>query len=178
MVFDNIFNSAGKSAGLFSVTTDGSKPQPGADVDFEDADDGTYDDTSTSLFDNAIHGASSRAKVVQETSPEARAILGFLGSFVQTTQASADAQARYARDPGSVSTTAAAGMQESSTTITKHSGLQKDKDLANRPEKDDFAKMPKTPEPPTAPEPTAQEPEPPKTPKTLKPTAEDPPAST
>ncbi|MFD0394668.1 hypothetical protein ACFQ3Z_29635 [Streptomyces nogalater] len=177
MVFDNIFNSAGKSAGLFSVTTDGSKPQPGADVDFEDADDGTYDDTSTSLFDNAIHGASSRAKVVQETSPEARAILGFLGSFVQTTQASADAQARYARDPGSVSTTAAAGMQESSTTITKHSGLQRTRTWRTGPRRTTSPRCPRprSPHRPRAHRPGAGAP---KTPKTLKPTAEDPPAST
>lgn len=89
MVFGNIFNSAGRGAGLFSVTTDGAKPQPGAGVDFEDADDDTYDDTTTSLFTSDIHGANSRAKVVREQSPEARAILGFLGSFIQTTQASA-----------------------------------------------------------------------------------------
>ncbi|MFD5541243.1 hypothetical protein ACFWIJ_26345 [Streptomyces sp. NPDC127079] len=168
MVFDNIFGSAGKSAGLFSVTTDAPKPQPGAGVDFEDADDDTYDDTSTSLFNTAIHGASSRAKVVQETSPEARAILGFLGSFIQTTQASAGAQAQYAQDPGSVSQAAAAGMQTSSTTVTEHSGLQKDENLQNRPKKSDFTKPPKAPEPPTASKPTAQEPERPKTPKTLK----------
>ncbi|MFJ5589667.1 RICIN domain-containing protein [Streptomyces noursei] len=71
------------------MTTDGTKPQSGAGVDFEGADDDTYDDTSASLFNSSIHGANSRAKVVQETSPEARAVLGFLGSFVQTTQASA-----------------------------------------------------------------------------------------
>ncbi|CAL9297183.1 hypothetical protein [Streptomyces sp. SudanB182_2057] len=152
MVFDNIFNSAGKSAGLFSVTTDSSKPQPGADVDFEDADDGTYDDTSGSLFNNAIHGASSRAKVVQETSPEARAVLGFLGSFVQTTQASADTQARYNQDPGSVTKAASAGMREASTTVKEHGDLQKDEDLESRPKKSDYAKAPKTPEAPTAPE--------------------------
>ncbi|MEV5427748.1 hypothetical protein [Streptomyces sp. NPDC052701] len=158
MVFDNIFGFAGNSAGLFSVTTGGSKPQPGADVDFEDAGDDTYDDTSTSLFDTAIHGASSRAKVVREQSPEARAVLGFLGSFIQTTQASAGEQARYARNPGSVSTAAAAGMQESSTTVTEHSGLQKDEDLENRPKKSGFTKPPKAPETPKAPKPTAEDP--------------------
>ncbi|MGW2031797.1 hypothetical protein [Streptomyces sp. NPDC001356] len=158
MVFDNIFGFAGRSAGLFSVTTDGSKPQPGAGVDFEDADDDTYDDTSTSLFGDAIHGASSRAKVVRETSPEARAVLGFLGSFVRTTQASAGEQARYARDPGSVSEAAAAGMQESSTTVTQHSGLQKDEDLETRPSKSDLTKPPKAPEAPKAARPTAEDP--------------------
>ncbi|MGI5484684.1 hypothetical protein [Streptomyces lavendofoliae] len=173
MVFDNIFSSAGKSAGLFSVTTDGAKPQPGAGVDFEDADDDTYDDMSTSLYNNTIHGASARAKVVQEQSPEARAVLGFLGSFIQTTQASAGAQAQYAQNPGSVSTAAAAGMQESSATVTKHSGLQKDKDLEKRPQKSDFTEPPKAPEPSAAPRPAAADPEPPATPRTLKPTAED-----
>ncbi|CAM5721318.1 hypothetical protein GCM10010345_71430 [Streptomyces canarius] len=89
----------GKSAGLFPVTTDGSKPQLGAGADFEDADtDDTYDDASTILFDNA----------------------GFLGSFVQPTRASAGAQAQYAQDSGSVSQTAAAGMEESSRTVTQH----------------------------------------------------------
>ncbi|MFB9463448.1 hypothetical protein [Streptomyces cinereospinus] len=158
MVFDNIFQSASKGAGLFSVTTDGARPQPGADVDFEDADDDTYDDTSTSLFSNAIHGATSRAKIVQEQSPEARAILGFLGSFIQTTQASAGAQAQYARDPGSVSTAADAGMQQASRTVTKHSGLQKDEDLANTPRKSDYTKAPKAPEAPKASEPSAEDP--------------------
>ncbi|MEU8925829.1 hypothetical protein AB0D10_33680 [Kitasatospora sp. NPDC048545] len=163
MVFDNIFDFASKGAGLFSVTTDSAKPQPGAGVDFEDADDDTYDDTSTSLFNNAIHGASSRAKVVQEQSPEARAILGFLGSFIQTTQASAGAQAQYARNPSSVSTAASAGMQESSATVTEHSGLQKDEDLENKPKKSDYTKTPKAPEAPKA-----------EAPKAPKATAEDP----
>lgn len=174
MVFDNIFGSAGRSAGLFSVTTDAAKPQPGEGVDFEDADDDTYDDTSTSLFNTAIHGASARAKVVQEQSPEARAILGFLGSFIQTTQQSAGAQAQYAQDPGSVSQAAAAGMQESSATVTHHSDLQKDPDLETRPNKSDFTKPPKPPRPPAADKPTAEEPEPPKTPRTIKPAPDDP----
>ncbi|MFB6532806.1 hypothetical protein ACFCY8_02735 [Streptomyces noursei] len=154
MVFDNIFGFADKGAGLFSVTTDGTKPQPGAGVDFEDADDDTYDDTSASLFNSSIHGANSRAKVVQETSPEARAVLGFLGSFVQTTQASAGAQAQYAQDPGSVSRAASAGMQESSSTVTEHSGLQKDADLENKPKKSDFSKAPEASKP-TAEDPSA-----------------------
>ncbi|MEV7754636.1 hypothetical protein [Streptomyces griseofuscus] len=158
MVFDNIFNSAGRGAGLFSVTTDGAKPRPGEGVDFEDADDETYDDMSTSLFTNAIHGASSRAKVVREDAPEARAILGFLGSFIQTTQASAGAQAQYAANPGSVSAAASAGMQESSATVTEHSGLQKDDDLESRPKKSDYTKAPKAPEAPKPPKPTADDP--------------------
>ncbi|MCE4941844.1 hypothetical protein LVX13_01660 [Streptomyces albulus] len=166
MVFGNIFGFADKGAGLFSVTTDGTKPQPGAGVDFEDADDDTYDDTSASLFNDSIHGANSRAKVVQETSPEARAILGFLGSFVQTTRASAGAQAQYAQDPGSVSNAASAGMKESSSTVTEHGDLQKDEDLRSKPKKSDFNQAPKAP-----PAPEAQ------TPKASKPTAEDPSAS-
>ncbi|PVC96852.1 hypothetical protein DBP19_08320 [Streptomyces sp. CS090A] len=156
MVFDNIFGSAGKSAGLFSVTTNGTRPQPGAGVDFEDADDDTYDDTTSSLFTNGIHGSTSRAKVVQEQSPEARIILGFLGSFVQATQESAGAQAQYAQDPGSVSSAAAAGMQEASGTVEQHSGLQKDEDLEDRPKKSDFSKPPKTPETPKAEKPEAE----------------------
>ncbi|MFF2534014.1 hypothetical protein [Streptomyces cyaneofuscatus] len=152
MVFGNIFGSAGQGAGLFSVTTEGTKPQPGAGVDFEDADDSTYDDTSASLFSNGIHGASSRAKIVQEQSPEARAILGILGSFIRTTQASADEQAAYAQDPGSVSSAASAGMRESSATVTEHSGLQKDGDLEDMPRKSDFTKAP------TPPKPTAEAP--------------------
>ncbi|MEU8545987.1 hypothetical protein AB0C81_03075 [Streptomyces roseoverticillatus] len=147
MVFDNIFNFANQGAGLFSVTTDGAKPQPGAGVDFEDAEDGTYDDTTTSLFTSGIHGANHRAKVVREESPEARAILGFLGSFIRTTQASAGAQAQYAQDPGSVSGAASAGMRESSATVTEHSGLQKDEDLESRPKKSDFSKAPKVSKP-------------------------------
>ncbi|QNP66222.1 hypothetical protein [Streptomyces genisteinicus] len=157
MVFHNIFDSAGKGAGLFSVTTDGTKPRPGEDVDFEDADETTYDDTSTSLFSSAIHGASYRAKTVQEQSPEARAVLGFLGSFIQVTQASAGAQARYAQDPGSVSGAASAGMREASATVKGQDDLRKDEDLASRPAKSDFGKPPKTPETPKAPDPAGED---------------------
>ncbi|KUL55544.1 hypothetical protein ADL22_00225 [Streptomyces sp. NRRL F-4489] len=146
MVFDNIFNFANRGAGLFSVNTDGTKPRPGAGVDFEDAEDGTYDDTTTSLFTSGIHGANHRAKVVREESPEARAVLGFLGSFVQTAQASAGAQAQYAQDPGSVANAAAGGMQTSSTTIKEHGDLQKDEDL-KAPKRSDFT----APEPPESP---------------------------
>ncbi|MFE9455540.1 hypothetical protein [Streptomyces californicus] len=162
MVFKNIFDSAGTGAGLFSVTTDRDKPQPGADVDFEDADDSTYDDTTTSLFTSAIHGASHRAKTIQEQAPEARAILGFLGSFIQTTQDSASTQAAYAQDPASVSTAAAAGMDKSSETVKQHGDLQKDEDL-QAPKKDDF-KAPAAPaspqaeQPPKAPKATADKP--------------------
>ncbi|MFH8805069.1 hypothetical protein ACH4F6_36890 [Streptomyces sp. NPDC017936] len=155
MVFDNIFNSASQGAGLFSVIASGVKPQPGADIDFEDAEEGTYDDTTTSLFATGIHGASSRARVVQEQSPEARVVLGFLGSFIRTTQAAAGEQAQYANDPGKVSEAASARMQQSSAAVTEHSGLQMDADLQNRPKKSDFTKPPKTPETPKAPNPGA-----------------------
>ena len=164
MVFDNIFNFAKNSAGLFSVDSGGVKSQPGAHVDFEDAEDDTYDDKSTSLFSSAIHGASSRAKVVQEQSPEARAVLGFLGSFIQTAQASAGTQAQHPH-AGSVSAAASAGMNQASTTVTDRNDLQRDKDLENRPKKSDFTKPPKTPEAPQAPE----------APKAPKATAETPP---
>ncbi|WEB39561.1 hypothetical protein MOV08_09960 [Streptomyces yunnanensis] len=158
MVFDNIFGFAGTSAGLFSVTTDSDKPQPGAGVDFEDADDDTYDDKSTSLFNSAIHGASSRAKVVQEQSPEARAVLGFLGSFIQTTQAQASAQSTYAGNSSSVATAAAARMNASSPTVKEDPGLQKDEDLKNKQKRSDCAKTPEAPNPTEAPKPTADKP--------------------
>ncbi|MER7552930.1 hypothetical protein ABTX86_23475 [Streptomyces anulatus] len=166
MVFSNIFGSAGKGAGLFSVTTDRDKPQPGADIDFEDADDHTYDDTTTSLFTSGIHGASHQAKTVREQAPEARAILGFLGSFIQTTQESANTQNQYAQDPGSVSAAAAAGMQTSSETVKQNSDLQKDEGL-QAPKKSDF-KAPDAPasptaeQPPKAPKATAEKPSDPK----------------
>ncbi|MFI0242664.1 hypothetical protein [Streptomyces sp. NPDC016845] len=155
MVFDNIFRFAGQGAGLFSVTPDRDKPRPGTGIDFEDADDGTYDDTTTSLYTHGVHGATSRAKIVQEQSPEARVILGFLGSFIHSTQASADAQAQYAQQPSSVSTAAAGGMQESSATVTGHSGLKKPADLDDMPKKSECM-QPK----PAAPE--AKKPEAPK----------------
>ncbi|MFE7645342.1 hypothetical protein [Streptomyces phaeoluteigriseus] len=154
MVFGNIFNSADNSAGLFSVTVDNDKPQPAAGVDdFEDVDDDAYDDKSTSLYNSAIHGASSRAKVVREQSPEARAMLGFLGSFIQTTQQSAGTQATYAQNPGSVSTAASDGMRKASETVTEHEGLEKNEDLESKPKKSDYTKPPKAPEAPKAPEP-------------------------
>ncbi|MFE7520007.1 hypothetical protein [Streptomyces halstedii] len=166
MVFSNIFGSAGKGAGLFSVTTDRDKPQPGLDVDFEDADDHTYDDTTTSLFTSGIHGASHQAKTVQEQAPEARAILGFLGSFIQTTQDSANAQSQYAQDPGSVSTAAAAGMRTSSETVKQNGDLQKDEGL-RAPRRSDFKApdapaSPKAEQPPKAPKATAEKPSDPK----------------
>ncbi|MES9499889.1 hypothetical protein ACPCK9_07260 [Streptomyces koyangensis] len=162
MVFSNIFGSAGRGAGLFSVTTDRDKPHPGEDVDFEDADDHTYDDTTTSLFTSGVHGASHRAKIVQEQSPEARAILGFLGSFIQTTQDAANTQNQYAQDPGSVSTAAASGMQTSSETVKQNSDLRKDDDL-QAPKKSDFTApdapaSPKAEQPPKAPKATAEKP--------------------
>ncbi|MFI2312712.1 hypothetical protein AMK17_20325 [Streptomyces sp. CB00072] len=162
MVFSNIFGAAGKGAGLFSVTTDRDKPQPGSDVDFEDADDHTYDDTTTSLFTSGIHGASHRAKTVQEQAPEARAILGFLSSFIQTTQDSANTQSQYAQNPGSVSTAAAAGMQTSSETVKQNGDLQKDEGL-QAPKKSDFKApeppaSPKAEQPPKAPKATAEKP--------------------
>lgn len=166
MVFSNIFGSAGKGAGLFSVTTDRDKPQPGLDVDFEDADDHTYDDTTTSLFTSGIHGASHQAKTVQEQAPEARAILGFLGSFIQTTQDSANTQSQYAQNPGSVSTAAAAGMQTSSETVKQNGDLQKDEGL-RAPRRSDFKApdapaSPKAEQPPKAPKATAEKPSDPK----------------
>ncbi|MGW7094902.1 hypothetical protein [Streptomyces sp. NPDC054874] len=166
MVFKNVFDSAEAGVGLFSVITDRDKPRPGAGVDFEDADEGTYDDTTTSLFTSGIHGASHRAKVVQEQAPEARVILGFLASFIQTSQASAGTQAAYAQDPGSVSTAAAAGMEKSSETVKQNGDLQKDEGL-QAPKKSDF-KAPDAPasptaeEPPKAPKATAEKPSDPK----------------
>ncbi|MFD0431921.1 hypothetical protein ACFQ60_46315 [Streptomyces zhihengii] len=79
---------------------------------------------------------------MQEQSPEARAVLGFLGSFIQATQASAGAQARYAQDPGAVSGAASAGMREASATVKEHADLQKDEDLETRPKKSDYGKPP------------------------------------
>lgn len=146
MVFSNIFGSAGRGAGLFSVSTGGDRPRPGEGIDFEDAEDDTYDDRSTSLFADSLHGASPRSKIVQEQSSEARVIMGFLGSFVQSTQASADAQSAYAQNPGSVSSAAAAGMNESSTTVTENSDFQKSDDLT-MPSKSDYTSAPQPPKP-------------------------------
>ncbi|MFI9011565.1 hypothetical protein ACIGNX_30450 [Actinosynnema sp. NPDC053489] len=147
MVFDNVFGFADRGAGLFSVNRDDARPRAGEGVDFEDADDDTYDDVHPSLFTSGIHGGSARARVVSEQSPEARAVLGFLGAFLDTARTASDAQSRYAADPGSVSQAASAGMRESSTTVTGHGDLQKDSDLASRPGKDDFASAPEAPEP-------------------------------
>ncbi|RKT54563.1 hypothetical protein [Saccharothrix australiensis] len=158
MVFGNIFDFANKGAEIFSVTRDGARPRPGDGVDFEDADDDTYDDTHGSLFSNGIHGASARSKVVQEHSPEARAVLGFLGAFIQNARTTAGEQSRYAQDPASVSKAASAGMQESSSTVTEHSGLQKDEDLEDRPRKSDFAGAPEAPKAKTDTPPRASEP--------------------
>ncbi|MDQ0791634.1 hypothetical protein [Streptomyces sp. B1I3] len=149
MVFDNIFGSAKDSAGLFSVRTDKADSQPGVD-DFEEVEQDAYDDKSTSLFSNAIHGASSRAKVVQEQSPEARAVLGFLSSFIHTTQTSADAQATYAQQPSSVSTAASDGMNKASETVTGRDDLKKNGDLEDKPKKDNYTNLPKAPKAPQA----------------------------
>ncbi|UBI40968.1 hypothetical protein K7I03_04730 [Streptomyces mobaraensis] len=149
MVFGNIFGFAQSSAGLFSVKTGAAESQPGADVDFEDAQEDTYDDKNTSLFVQSIHGASSRAKVVREQSPEARVIMGILGSFIQTTKDSARTQSQHAH-ADSVSGTASAGMSKASETVKREKGLQKNEDLQDKPDKEAYAKAPKAPEPPTA----------------------------
>ncbi|MFE9399948.1 hypothetical protein [Streptomyces flavidovirens] len=179
MVFDNIFNSAKDSAGLFSVKADKDKSQPGVE-DFEEVEEAAYDDKSTGLFTNAIHGASSRAKVVQEQSPEARAVLGFLGSFIKTTQTSAGTQqAQGDQNLSSVSTAAAAGMDKSSSTVTDR--VKKNEDLEDKPKKSDYTKPPKAPEAPQAPEAPAAPSAAAEVPKTLgetkktNATAEDPP---
>jgi hypothetical protein len=157
MVFNSIFGFAGQSAGFFSVTH-GDRTQPTADPDFdfdsdfdEDVTDTTYDDKSTSLSADAIHGASSRAKVVQEQSPEARLIMGFLGSFVQKTQEAAGPTG-YTQDLGSVSTAASKGMEQSNAEMAKNPDLKKNEDLKNKPDKDKYTGMPKTPAKPEAPE--------------------------
>jgi hypothetical protein len=155
MVFDNIFNFTNKGAEIFSVNRTGTKSKPGEDIDFEDADENTYEDTHEdhkSLFSSGIHGASSRAKVVQEQSPEARNILRFIGTFIETTQGAASEQRKYAQDPESVSKMASAGMEKSSETVKNDSDLQKDDDLKTRPKKSDFT------EPPTAPKAKADDP--------------------
>jgi hypothetical protein len=152
MVFGNIFGFAQNSAGLFSVKAGAAESQPDTDVDFEDAQEDTYDDKNTSLFVHSIHGASSRAKVVQEQSPEARVILGILGSFIQTTRDSARTQAQHAY-ADSVSGTASAGMSKASETVKREDGLQKNEDLQDKPDKEAYAKAPKAPEPPKAAEP-------------------------
>jgi len=160
MVFDNIFNFTNKGAEIFSVDRAGTKSKPGEGVDFEDADDNTYEDTPDdhkSLFTSGIHGASSRAKVVQEQSPEARNILRFIGAFLETTQGAASAQRQYAQDPESVSTMASAGMEKSSETVKNDGDLQKDDDLKTRPKKSDFTG------PPTAPKAQADTPPKPQT---------------
>ncbi|MEU7280107.1 hypothetical protein AB0A69_15160 [Streptomyces sp. NPDC045431] len=152
MVFDNIFGFAKNSAGLFSVKPGEADAQSDADVDFEDAEEGAYDDKSTSLFVHSVHGASSRAKVVQEQSPEARVIMGILGSFIQTTRDSAHTQSQSAH-AGSVSETASAGMAKAKETVKKEDGLQKNEDLQEKPDKAAYTKAPKAPEAPKAAEP-------------------------
>ncbi|MFI6107548.1 hypothetical protein [Streptomyces sp. NPDC051310] len=151
MVFKSIFGFAGQSAEFFSVAH-GDRTQPTADPDFfEDATDTTYDDKSTSLSADAIHGASSRAKVVQEQSPEARLIMGFLGSFVQKTQEAAGPTG-YTKDLGAVSTAASEGMQQSNAKMTNNPDLKKNEKLQTNPDKGKYTGMPKTPAKPEAPE--------------------------
>jgi hypothetical protein len=156
MVFDNIFNFANQGAKIFSVAPpETTEPQP-PNLDFEDADENTYyDDTSKSLFSSGIHGASSRAKVVQEQSPEARNILRFIGTFIETTQRSASEQRNYANDPKSTSEMASKGMGESSETVKKNDDLKKDDDNLKPAQKSDFTE-------PTAPKAKADDPPKPK----------------
>jgi hypothetical protein len=152
MVFDNIFNFANKGTGNFSVDGPGTKPKPSVD-DFEDANEDTYEDTYEdthgSLFSSGIHGASFKAKVLQEQSPEARNILRFIGDFIGTTQSAADQQREHAQKPESVSEMASAGMEKSSETVKNNGDLQKDNDLKEHPKKSAFTT-------PTAPKATAE----------------------
>ncbi|MFF1724314.1 hypothetical protein [Streptomyces sviceus] len=177
MVFGNIFGFARESAGLFSVKA--GNDESDARVDFEDATEGAYDDKSDALFTHAIHGASSRAKVVREQSPEARVILGFLGSFIDTTKASAGTQSE-SDHAGSVSTAASGGMTEAKKTVKKEEGLQKNDKLQDKPDRDSYAKAPKGPEapkaaePPKAPQATAETPHKLGETKTMETTTEEP----
>ncbi|WP_346766062.1 hypothetical protein [Streptomyces sp. A0642] len=152
MVFDNIFGFAKGSAALFSVKPGNTESQPAADVDFEDVAQDAYDDKSTDLFINDLHGASSRAKVVREQSPEARVIMGILGSFIQTTKDSAHTQSQSAH-AGTVSGTASTGMAKASETMKKEQGLQKNGGLQNNPDRAAYAKAPEAPKAPKAAEP-------------------------
>ncbi|MFE6524589.1 hypothetical protein [Streptomyces sp. NPDC057794] len=150
MVFNSIFDFAGRSAGLFSVT-DGARTPPGTDPDkFEDAADDAFDDRSTSLSADAIHGACDRAKVVQEQSPEARVIMSFLDSFIQQTRTAAGTEG-FAQDLGSVATAASEGMEQSKGKMADNPDLQKNADLQGEPDKGKYGTMPKTPAKPEAP---------------------------
>jgi hypothetical protein len=157
MVFDNIFNFANEGTRNFSVDGPGTKPKPSVD-DFEDAHEDTYEDTyykdthgdtHGSLFSSGIHGASSKAKVLQEQSPEARNILRFIGDFIGTTQSTADRQREHAKKPESVSEMASKGMEKSSETVKNNGDLQKDDDLKEHPKKSAYKA-------PTAPKATAE----------------------
>ncbi|MBM7169322.1 hypothetical protein JQK87_13020 [Streptomyces sp. G44] len=152
MVFDNIFGFAKNSAGLFSVKPGNAESQPAANVDFEDVTEDAYDDKSTDLFINGIHGASSRAKVVREQAPEARVIMGILGSFIQTTKDSVQTQ-KDSPHAGTVSGTASDGMAKAKETVKEEDGLQKHGGLQSNPDRAAYAKTPEAPKTPQAAEP-------------------------
>ncbi|MEU4797845.1 hypothetical protein [Streptomyces sp. NPDC023327] len=152
MVFNNIFGFAEDSAALFSVKPGNTDSRRAADTDFEDVAEGAYDDKSADLFINDLHGASSRAKVVREQSPEARVIMGILGSFIQTTKNSAQTEKDSAH-AGTVSGTASAGMAKAKETVKEEDGLQKHGGLQSDPDRAAYAKTPEAPKTPKAAEP-------------------------
>lgn len=91
MLFDNIFSFASKGA------------KSSEDID--------------STLSDKIPGAEPSAKIVREVSPEASAVLGFIGTLTGAIQQNASTQQTYANHPGSTAQAASSVMKESSGSL-------------------------------------------------------------
>jgi len=91
MLFDNIF----------SFASEGAK---------------SSEDINPKLFEK-IPGADPSVKVVREVSPEASAVLDFIGTLTKATRQNASTQKMYANDPGSTAQAASSVMKESSSSL-------------------------------------------------------------
>jgi len=91
MLFDNIFSFARAEA------------KPSEDID--------------ATLSDKIPGAEPSAKVVREVSPEASAVLGFIGTLTGAIQQNASTQQTYANQPGSTAQAASSVMKESSKSL-------------------------------------------------------------
>jgi hypothetical protein len=74
---------------------------------------------------NEIPGNSSTAKIVREESPEALAVLGFIGALSRVTLQAASTQNADANDPGTTSQAASSVMEKSHETLQRDADLKK-----------------------------------------------------
>jgi hypothetical protein len=89
------------------------------------------EETGQSLF-NKIPVGSPPAKIVSEESPEARAVMDFIGTLTRAIQRDANKQKDEANDPGTTSQAASSVMKKSSESQQSSDLAQETKQTANQ----------------------------------------------